>query len=223
MSPPLSWHLKSFFVPERLDASVVERLEWCRAFRARILCDGNRRPEFRSGDGSFADVQELDFNAWHFTARKPGGPVLGYIRLATPAALMHHQTRLFLGPDRFTAFLDGEDVRDGGVFEPSRIVVDEAARGLGLGAYLFAVSMAAARVLGASAMVATSGTADGQLQLWQRFGFRIVPGSRAYIERYTEDVVAIVNRTQDTAAEFEGLVSRIAARPDLLLPVPQMK
>ncbi|MFD8376069.1 GNAT family N-acetyltransferase [Streptomyces sp. NPDC059688] len=149
--------------------------------------------------------------AWHFTARRTfSGPVLGYIRLATPEAVNKFQSKAFLGSGEFAALLRAEGAsRD--VFEPSRLVVDATVRGLGLGAYMYSVAMAAARELGAEAMIGISGTADGQFRLYQRFGFHIVKGTRSYLEHYGEDVCVIFNRTADGASEFEARVECLRA------------
>ncbi|MCX2185023.1 GNAT family N-acetyltransferase [Streptomyces sp. SKN60] len=212
----MSWCVDSFFVPQEPDAATAARLERCREFRARVLFDGGRRPEFRAADGRYVDAQVLDLGSWHFTARQgPGGPVIGYIRLVTPGTVEHFQSRVFLGPERFTALLRVEEAGAGGVFEHSRLVVDATARGLGLGAYMYAVAMAAARQLGAEAMIGISGTADGQFRLYKRFGFHIVKGTRSYVEHYGEDVCVIFNHTADGAGEFEALVERLHGELDV--------
>jgi GNAT superfamily N-acetyltransferase len=153
----------------------------------------------------------LDAGAWHFTARwDPEGPVVGYIRLATPDAANNYLSHAYLGPDRFTTLLDAEKADSDRVFEHSRLAVDAEARGLGLGTYMYAVAMAAARELGAQAMIGISGTADWRLRLYQRFGFYVVPGTRSYVEQYrTEDTCVIFNRDINWAGEFDDLVARI--------------
>ncbi|MFI9825835.1 hypothetical protein ACIHFC_36445 [Streptomyces sp. NPDC052013] len=207
---PASWIVDAFFVPQHPDPSAAARLERCRSFRARVLWDGGRRSEFRTQGGSFTDAQALDFGAWHFNARRePAGPVLGYIRLVTPATVERYQSREFLGVDRFSAVLEASGVGVSGVFEHSRLVVDPAARGLGLGAHMHAVSMAAARTLGADAMIGITGIADGQFRLYQRFGFDIVPDTQAHVPHYNDDVCVIFNRTSDGADEYEDLVERV--------------
>lgn len=193
--------LVSAFRTERADAAdagVVERL---RALRARILFDHGRRPAFRGADGAHTDDQELDFGAWHFVARRePDGPVLGYVRLVTPDSAHLFQSRAFLGDERYADVLREHGLGDCDVFEHSRLVVEHHARKLGLGVYLNAMAIGAARHLGGKAMIGTSGTADGQDRFHHRFGFEPVPGTRRYVEQYTEDVVVLLYR----AAEASG-------------------
>lgn len=69
--------------------------------------------------------------------------------------------------------------------------------------------MAVARLLGASGMIATSGLADSQLKLYQRFGFAVSPDTQAYVPKYDEDVCVIVHRTGRGAGEYERLVQRL--------------
>ncbi|MFJ9343798.1 ThiF family adenylyltransferase [Streptomyces sp. NPDC101733] len=88
-------------------------------------------------------------------------------------------------------------------------MVEHQARKLGLGIHLNAFAMGAARYLGAKAMIGTSGTADGQDRFHERFGFRPVPGTRRYVEHYTEDVVIMLYRAGSTAGEFSGLIEQL--------------
>ncbi|WP_220139966.1 ThiF family adenylyltransferase [Nocardia huaxiensis] len=184
-----------------------------RELRARILYDHGRRPEFREAGGSHVDDQELDYGAWHFIARlHPGGPVLGYIRLSTPETGELFQSRAHLGERRYRELLAAEGVGVDSTYEHSRLVVEHRARKLGLGVYLNALAIGAAHHLGARLMIGTSGTKDGQDLFHGRFGFHPVPGTRCYVERYTEDVVILLHRTADGAGEYTGLVAALRDR-----------
>jgi hypothetical protein len=198
-----------------------------RALRARILYDHGRRPMFLD-----EDVQEQDLGAWHFLARRAAdggtstgdgddsagrdagdgsagpGPVLGYVRLATPDTGTLFQSRQFLGARDYDALLRAEALAPGEVFEHSRLVVERRARKLGLGLHLNALAIGAAHELGAAAMIGTSGTADGQDRFHERFGFRAVAGTRRYVERYTEDVVIMLHRVAAGAGEYADLVGQ---------------
>ncbi|MBE1463423.1 ThiF family adenylyltransferase [Kibdelosporangium phytohabitans] len=188
----------------------TDMLDSIRALRARILFDHGRRPAFARPDGGHADDQDLDFGAWHFIARRtPTGPPLGYIRLSTPDTGDLFQSRAYLGPARYEDLLRAEDLATTEVFEHSRLVVEHRARKLGLGLYLNGLAIAAARHLGAKAMIGTSGTKDGQDLFHERFGFRAVPGTRRYVERYTEDVVIMFHRVADGAGRHRDLVDRL--------------
>ncbi|MEV0247188.1 ThiF family adenylyltransferase [Nocardia sp. NPDC050712] len=204
-SHEVSWHVSAVRVP-RDEAGHAGLVHGLRELRARILYDGGRRPDFRAADGSHIDDQDLDYGAWHFVARRtPDGPALGYVRLSPPEINAQFQTRAYLGDEGFERLLTAAGVEAGAAYEPSRLVVEHRARKLGLGAHLSAVAIGAARHLGAELMMVTSGTADGQDQFLGRLGFHAVPGTRRYVERYTEDVVVLVHRTDDGAGEYADL------------------
>jgi hypothetical protein len=198
------WHFSAFLAPDS-PSTDSGRLPEMRRLRARILFDQGRRPAFREHD-----EQVQDLGAWHFTARRTGegvhGPPLGYVRLLTPATAAHFQSREFLGGPHYDEVLRAEGLTDQTVFEHSRLVVEHRARKLGLGLHLNALAVAAAHELGAAAMIGTSGTADGQDRFHARFGFHPVPGTRRYVEKYTEDVVILLHRAADGAGEYTALV-----------------
>ena len=206
---PEQWHVTAFHAPRRLGAD-QSRLDLVREVRARILFDRGRRPAFRGPEGVHADAQDLDHGAWHFVARRdPDGPVLGYVRLC-PAELGElFQSRDFLGAQAYERLLEAEGYPASEVFEHSRLVVEHRARKLGLGVHLNAWAIAAAHELGAKAMIGTSGTKDGQDRFHERFGFRPVPGTRRYVEQYTEDVVIMLHRVAEGAGQYTELVDRL--------------
>jgi hypothetical protein len=204
-----TWTIEAHHIPA--DETAAGRLiTQIRALRSRILYDRGRRPAFRA-DGAGADgadAQPQDFGSWHFLARREAeGPVLGYVRLATPAIGDLYQSREFLGTRDYEALLQDEGLSAGCVFEHSRLVVEHRARKLGLGVRLNAAAIGAAHALGARAMTGTSGTADGQDLFHGRFGFEPVPGTRRYVERYTEEVVLLIHRADQGAGEYGDLVA----------------
>lgn len=206
------WHVSAVRVP-RGEAGHSDLVDGLRELRARILYDGGRRPDFRTSDGSHVDDQDLDYGAWHFVARRePDGPALGYVRLSTPATSDLFQSRAYLGEQEYEQLLAAEGMEAGAVYEPSRLVVEHRARKLGLGAHLSAVAIGAARHLGAELMMVTSGTKDGQDQFLGRLGFRPVPGTRRYVEQYTEDVVVLIHRIAEGAGEYTPLADRMCAQ-----------
>ena len=223
-SPDCTWHISASHIARDTcadDALVGE----VRRLRARILYDRGRRPDFRTPDGVYADDQELDFGAWHFFARRrPHGQPLGYVRLSTPETSELFQSRAYLGSERFEEVLRGYGLGAAETFEHSRLVVEHHARKLGLGVHLNAVAIAAAQHLGAKAMIGTSGTADGQDRFHERFGFRPVPGTRRYVEQYTEDVVAMLYRVVEPAGEYSDLVEHLEEEfPAFVTSAEQMR
>jgi predicted GNAT family N-acyltransferase len=204
--------VETLFIPPQPAPLIAARLQTYRDFRARIFWDGGRRPAFRASGGSFTDEQELDYSSWHFAAYlESTEELVGYVRLNIPAAdVTNYQVHGYLGAEKFAAFLKSEGLSENEVFEWARLAVDPASRGSGLGAYLNAIAIAAARSLGAAAMIGTSGTADGQDLFHQRFGFHVVPGTRAYVDFYTEDVCILINHTADGANMYEDLVDRLS-------------
>ena len=204
----VDWHVTAFLAAR--DETGLMAVERVRELRARILFDGGRRPAFRDDHGTPTDVQDLDFGAWHFVGRRTSdGPPLGYVRLCTPAVAALFQSRVFLGDERYRQVLDTEGLTDAEVFEHSRLVVECEARGQGLGTYLNAMAIAAAQVLGARAMIGTSGTADGQDRFHGRFGFHPVESTRRYVGHYAEDVVVLLHRAAEGAGEHTDLVARL--------------
>ncbi|WP_225447191.1 ThiF family adenylyltransferase [Streptacidiphilus sp. PB12-B1b] len=202
------WQVSAFQLPSGTPGS-AELVDRIRELRARILFDGGRRPDFRDGE-DYVDDQELDFGAWHFIGRREvDGPPVGYVRLSTPQTARLFQSRAFLGEEPFEDVLTREGLGTEETFEHSRLVVEHRARKLGLGVHLNAMAIAAARCLGAKAMIGTSGTADGQDLFHERFGFRPVPGTRRYVEHYTEDVVLMLYRSARGAGEYTDLVEHL--------------
>jgi len=203
------WHVTAFLAPSE-GSGDQSQLDSVRELRARILFDRGRRPAFLGPQGVHADAQDLDHGAWHFIARRePNGPPLGYVRLCPAQIGDLFQSRAFMGPEAYERLLAAEGYPVSSVFEHSRLVVEHRARKLGLGVYLNAWAIAAAHELGAQAMIGTSGTKDGQDLFHARFGFLPVPGTRRYVEQYTEDVVILLHRTADGAGEHTGLVDRL--------------
>ncbi|MGW1742439.1 ThiF family adenylyltransferase [Nocardia sp. NPDC001965] len=207
-----SWHVCTFQLRRDLSehADILRRI---RQLRARILYDNGRRPDFRESGGGFADNEDLDYDAWHFlVGAEPGGPISGYVRLCTPAAGHLFHARTYLGESDYANMLAGQGFDPATTFEHSRLVVEHRSRKLGLGIFLNALAIGAARHLGAHAMVGTSGTKDGQDRFHERFGFRRIEGTRRYVDNYTEDVVVMAARTAAGADEYEDLVRRLADR-----------
>ncbi|MBV9451396.1 MAG: ThiF family adenylyltransferase [Streptosporangiaceae bacterium] len=208
----MQWHVAAALVPRDAPVGQVELMRQVRHLRARILFDNGRRPSFVDAGGGYVDVQELDYGAWHFIARRDiDGPPLGYVRLATSEIGKLFQSRAYLGERRYGEVLRAEGLSPARTFEHSRLVVERRARKLGLGIYLNAMAIAAAHCLGAEAMIGTSGTADGQHGFHQRFGFRPVAGTREFVPRYAEDVVIMLHKLAEGAGEYADLVARLRA------------
>ncbi|MEV0394733.1 GNAT family N-acetyltransferase [Polymorphospora rubra] len=203
------WHLRIRQLPLAA-CNTTRLLQELRAFRAEVLYAGGRRPEFRNRAGEYVDAQLLDFGAYHITAHATAtAPPGGYVRLVPPALTSQFQTRALLGPERFRALLDAHQASEDDVYEPSRLVVAEHARGLGLGAVLNAAALAAAQALGAAGVVAICGMDDGQHRFHQRFGYRLLPGTEHYDTHYEDHVSAMAHWTGDPNGEYHDLVHQI--------------
>lgn len=195
-----------------VDDTTAPLHELC-AFRAEIFYANGRRPKFRNAEGRFVDAHSLDHGSYHLTAHAwPDAPPSAYIRLAPPALIDHFQTRALLGPSQFAARLAAHQLPETAIFEHSRLVVSEQARGKGLGALMNAAAMATARALGAAGMVGLCGIDDGQHIFQQRFGFIVSPGTKRYSTIYDDHICVIVNRTQDRAADYESLLHELQRR-----------
>jgi hypothetical protein len=74
---------------------------------------------------------------------------------------------------------------------------------------MVAAMVAAGRALGASHIVCTSGTEDGQDLLFGRLGFLPCPGTDRYSAHYRDTVRVLVHRVPEGACEFEAVTAKL--------------
>ncbi|MEV4378187.1 GNAT family N-acetyltransferase [Streptosporangium sp. NPDC049644] len=181
-----------------------------RRFRAEVFYDRGRRPGFQVGDAEFDDPQDLDLDAFHLTAYVPDREELAAcVRLAPPGAAARFQVREHLGEQAYIRLLAEIGADPASLFEAGRLVVAPWTRGRGLGARMVAAVMAAGQALGASIMVCTSGTDDGQDMLFGRLGWRPCPGGERYSAHYRDTVRVLAHRVSEGAHEFETVAARL--------------
>jgi predicted GNAT family N-acyltransferase len=192
----------------QLSARDGDELERLRSFRAEVLYDGGRRPQFRACDGRYVDDQDLDPGSYHITVSdEPGGVLLAYARLSPPELTGLFQTRRLVGDAQFAALAEG--IPEDRVCEAGRLVVAHGSRGQKLAIVVAGVFLAVVRRLGYSAVVAVSGVRDGQFRLYERFGFHLAPGVRAYSAQYEDELCVVVQSRPGDAGEIEPLVREV--------------
>lgn len=181
-----------------------------RRFRAEVFYDRGRRPDFRVGEDEYADPQDLDLGAFHLTAHAyTTGEIVACVRLAPPELATEFQARRHLGGQVYAELLAGLGAAHAPVFEAGRLVVAPGMQGHGLGGRMVAAMLAAARALGASLIVCTSGTGHRQDLLFGRLGFRPCPGTDRYSTHYQDTVRVLAHRVPDGAYEFEAVTSEL--------------
>ncbi|MEU8269048.1 GNAT family N-acetyltransferase [Sphaerisporangium sp. NPDC049002] len=186
-----------------------------REFRAEVLYDRGRRPDFRDESGRYIDEQGLDFGSYHLTAHLgPEAEIAASVRLVPPESPGEFQAIDHLGRQGYAAMLTGLRAMGTPVHEAGRLVVSPRARGLGLGAWMVAAVMAAGRAVGAPLLIATSGTADGQHLLFERLGWYACPGTDRYSSHYEDTVRVIAHRVGEGAGEYEATASELSRHMD---------
>jgi predicted N-acetyltransferase YhbS len=83
----------------------------------------------------------------------------------------------------------------------------------GVAAALMMVNLGLARHIGRPVVWGTAGDVQGQYRFFTRFGYRVLPGSSAYVPRYDENVCVVVHDQRAAApqvTEAIGMVERSA-------------
>jgi len=163
-----------------------------RAFRAEVYYAGGRRPSFRAPDGRFTDPDDADLRAHHVTCRD-GDVLVGCIRAVPAELLSASPVEAHLGPGRAAALISELGTDRTGLLEAARLAVTAARRLQGIAAALMMVTLALARQMGRPVVWGTAGEGEGQDRFCARFGFRVLPGSSAYVPRYRDSVCVVVH------------------------------
>jgi GNAT superfamily N-acetyltransferase len=182
-----------------------------RAFRAEIYYADGRRPSFRAPDGRFVDPDDADLRAYHIVCRDDDGVLVGCLRAAPAEVLSSSPVEAHLGPARTAELIGGLGIDRTGLLEGGRLAVTAARRRHGVAAALMMVTLALARPTGRPVIWGTAGEGEGQYKFFTRFGYRVVPGSSAYVRRYDENLCVVVHDQRAAAppvAEAIRMVER---------------
>ncbi|MER5627841.1 GNAT family N-acetyltransferase [Streptosporangium sp. NPDC002544] len=192
----------------------AEWLEAVRRFRAWVLYDNGSRPSFRVADTDYVDAQSLDLGSYHLIAYLEGGTeIVGCARLAPPGLAPRFQTRCHLGDREYADMLANMQVPAASVFEAGRLATAPELQGQGLGSWMVNAVVAAGHALGASLLLSTSGTGQGQHLLFGRLGWQAFPDTDKFSAHYQDTVRVIAHRLSLglTAAELRRHMDNLSA------------
>lgn len=170
-----------------------------RAFRAEVYYADGRRPSFRASDGRFADPEDVDLRAYHITCRDDDGALVGCLRAVPAELLAASPVEAHLGPERAAELIAQLGTDYTGLLEGGRLAVTGTRRLQGVAAAAMMVTLALARHIEHPVTWGIAGEGEGQYRFFTRFGFRVLPGSSAYMPRYGENSCVVVH-DQRTAA-----------------------
>jgi hypothetical protein len=183
-----------------------------RAFRARTLYDGGRRPNFRAVDGRFWDPDPADLHAHHVLARWSGS-VVGAIRLLRLVAPQPGTLERLLGTERLETMIGGLGADRTHAAEAGGWVVDPACRGSLVGKRLVAATVALTWQLGARLWLGAAGTRYGQDRIVARMGVRAVPGVDPLpLPGYADDVRLVYLTPEEGGDAFHTSAAEMAAK-----------
>ncbi len=188
-----------------------------RAFRARVLYDGGRRPVFMAPDGQYADPDPADRDAYHVIASSDEG-IAGCFRVVPLAGAHSGLCERLLGRERLEEVLrrlgaDRTRVSEGGGW-----AVDAGHRGQGLGLRLLATGVAVAERLGLTGMVGLPGTLFGQHRVLESVGSQPVPTvAPLTVEPFADEVRLMFAWTLALSARFRALVREAGTEMGLRL------
>jgi predicted N-acetyltransferase YhbS len=178
-------------------------------FRAEVFFAAGRRPSFRQEDGSFADDAATDGHAYHIVCRDEQGSLTGYLRadlsdLGPQSSVVHH-----LGAERTEVVLRELDVSRGQVLEMGRLAVSATSRWLGIAEALVVSTHALACRLGCVILWCTAAEGDGQKHYFVRYGATELPGSSAYVPKYSDSACVVVQDLRVTLPRIQGAVRTV--------------
>ncbi len=199
------------------EADLLAAIAAVRAFRAEVYHADGRRPSFRAADGRFVDPDDADLRAYHITCRDGDGVLVGCLRAAPAETLRSSPVEAHLGQARTAGLIGGLGIDRSGVLEGGRLAVTATRRRHGVAAALMMVTLALALHIGRPVVWGTAGEAEDQYRFFTRFGYRVLPGSSAYVRRYDESLCVVVHDQRAAAppvAEAIRLVERAAFGAD---------
>jgi len=195
--------------PGRDEAGLMPAIAAVRAFRAEIYHGGGRRPSFQAPDGRFVDPDEADLSSYHIVCRDREGVLLGVLRAAPAELLSSSPVEAHLGPGRTAELLAELGIDRTGLLEGGRLAVTATRRRSGVAAALMTVLLALAMHIGRPAIWGTAGEGDGQYRFFTRFGYRVVPGSSAYVPTYDENLCVVVHDQRAAATPVTEAIATV--------------
>jgi hypothetical protein len=208
--PALAWDVHS--PPAPVADGEAGWLQAVEAFRGRVLYDGGRRPRFRDADGSFADPDPADGDAYHVVA-SAGDDIVGCFRVIPLARSSSGLCERLLGTDELEGVLDRLGVEREEAAEGGGWAVDPAYRKHGLGIRLWAMGVALSERLGMDVVLGAAGTRYGQFRLLARTGVRPVPGLDGYeVPEYADELQLVFYEPPAATPRFRALVDEAAER-----------
>jgi len=195
--------------PGRDEAGFITAIEAVRAFRAEIYYGDGRRPSFRAPDGRFVDPDDTDLRSYHIVCRDREGVLLGVIRAAPAESLSSSPVETHLGPVKTAELLAELGVDRNGLLEGGRLAVTATRRRSGVAAALMTVTLALTMHVGRPAIWGTAGEGDGQYRFFTRFGYRVVPGSSAFVPTYDENLCVVVHDQRAAAPQVTEAIAMV--------------
>lgn len=174
-------------------------VEMIRAFRAEVYFADGGRPSFRGPDGRFADPDEADLHSYHIVCRDQNGVIAGCLRLGRADLLGFSAVRARLGPEGAAHLLGELGIGPAQLFEGAGLAVTVTRRLQGVAAALVLAALALARHVQRPVIWATAGEGEGQYRVLTGLGFRVLPGSSAYVPRYCESTCVVVHDQRSAA------------------------
>ena len=204
----LAWEV---CLPPRADSEPPSWLDGLEAFRARVLYDGGRRPNFKTADGRFVDDDPVDLDAYHVIASSDDG-IAGCFRVVPLATSQTALSERLLGAEGLDRTLARLGVVRAQATEGGGWAVDPSFRRQGLGVRLLATGVAVAERLGLEVMLGPSGVRDGQYRTLAKIGWRPVPGLRLMpVPKLADEICIGFAATMATSPRFRALVDEAAA------------
>jgi predicted N-acetyltransferase YhbS len=181
-------------------------IEEARMFRAEVFFASGRRPSFRTQDGAFADSAVTDDHAYHIVCRDSSGALAGYIR-ADVTDLQHHSSVVeHLGVQHTEEVLQRLGVRAGQVLEMGRLAVSAGSRWQGVAEAMVVSAHALACRLDCWILWCTAAEGDGQKHYFVRYGATELPGSSAYVPKYSDSACVVVQDLRDVLPRIRDAV-----------------
>lgn len=182
-----------------------------RAFRARVLHDGGRRPGFRTADGRYDDPDPIDEHAHHVVVTVDGA-IAGVLRVVPLDTTDRGFCDRLLGPARVEEILARAGTHRAAVWEGSGWAADPGRRSGLLGARVLAAGTAVAEALGRTHLLGAAGVRGGQYLRVRQLGYRAAEGvGPVPLPRMADEVRIVCGPSATTAPGFRALVARAAA------------